>query len=111
MRHGLTVDDMARLLAAAEDDTATLLELLYASGARISEVVGLRWQDGDLETRSVLLHGKGNKERVVPLGEPCLRALEATRDGHKGTASVIGVSRQAAGARLRPRGGGGGGGG
>jgi len=101
MRHGLTVDDMARLLAAAEDDTATLLELLYASGARISEVVGLRWQDVDLETRSVLLHGKGNKERVVPLGEPCLRALEATRDGHKGTASVIGVSRQAAWARLR----------
>src|SRR3990170_6875617 len=101
MRHGLTVDDMARLLAAAEGDTLLLLEVAYATGGRISEVVGLRWQDVDLETRSALLHGKGGKDRVVPLGEPCLRALEATRDGHKGTASVIGVSRQAAWARLR----------
>src|SRR3989304_5658380 len=97
----LRVEDMARLLAAAEGDTLLLLEVLYASGARISEVVGLRWDDLDLETRSALLHGKGGKDRVVPLGIPCLRALALARDGQKPIDRVIGVSRQAAWARLR----------
>jgi len=101
MRRTLSIEDMARLLAAAEGDTLTLLELLYASGARISEVVGLRWQDVDVLERSARLRGKGNKERLVPLGKPCLRALELARNGHRGGDKVIGVSRQAAWARLR----------
>src|SRR3972149_281386 len=100
MRHGLTVDDMARLLAAAEGDTLTLLELLYASGARISEIVDLRWQDVDVLERSARLRGKGNKERLVPLRKTCLRALELARNGHRGGDKVIGVSRQAAWATL-----------
>lgn len=54
-----------------------LLELLYGTGARISEAVGLDVDDVDLETQSVLLRGKGSKERVVPFGGPAKAALEA----------------------------------
>lgn len=53
-----------------------LLELLYASGARIGEAVGLDVDDVDLVAARVRLLGKGNKERVVPLGEPACGALE-----------------------------------
>ncbi len=60
---------------AGQRDRA-LLELLYASGARVSEVCGLDVGGVDLQTRQVRVLGKGSKERIVPLGEPAVAALE-----------------------------------
>jgi len=54
-----------------------LLELLYSTGARISEAVGLDLDDVDTHARSVLLHGKGDKQRLVPVGRPAIAALDA----------------------------------
>ncbi|SEC67442.1 tyrosine recombinase XerD subunit [Rhodococcus jostii] len=54
-----------------------LLELLYSTGSRISEAVGLDVDDIDTETRSVLLRGKGGKQRVVPVGRPAVESLDA----------------------------------
>ena len=54
-----------------------LLEVLYATGARISEAVGLDVDDLDLDTASVLLRGKGSKERVVPVGRLAVASVEA----------------------------------
>ncbi|WP_346764826.1 site-specific tyrosine recombinase XerD [Rhodococcus sp. HNM0569] len=54
-----------------------LLELLYSTGARISEGVGLDVDDIDTEGRSVLLRGKGGRERLVPIGRPALEAVDA----------------------------------
>ena len=80
----LPVSEIVRILeAAGAPGTAlalrdrALLELLYASGARISEAVGLDVDDIDLETASVLLRGKGSKERVVPFGSLAGEALDA----------------------------------
>ncbi len=56
-----------------------LLELLYSTGARISEAVGLDIDDLDAEGRTVLLRGKGGKQRLVPVGRPALEALDAYR--------------------------------
>ncbi len=52
-----------------------VLELLYATGCRVSELVGLTLERIDLGNRFVILLGKGNKERVVPLGHSCCEAL------------------------------------
>ncbi len=52
-----------------------LLELLYGTGARVSEVCGLGFGDLDLESALVRLFGKRSKERIVPLGRPAVRAL------------------------------------
>ena len=54
-----------------------LLELLYGTGGRISEIVGLAVDDVDTESASVRLSGKGGKQRVVPVGRMALEALDA----------------------------------
>ncbi|HEY7010565.1 MAG TPA: site-specific tyrosine recombinase XerD [Jatrophihabitantaceae bacterium] len=79
----IAIEDVERLLDAAGypgtglalRDRA-LLELLYGTGARISEAVGLAVDDVDLAERTVLLTGKGGKQRRVPLGSYAARAVE-----------------------------------
>ncbi|ABW11196.1 integrase family protein [Parafrankia sp. EAN1pec] len=56
--------------------SAALLELLYGTGARISEAVGLDLDDLDLDRSAVRLRGKGGRDRVVPLGRYAVTALE-----------------------------------
>jgi integrase/recombinase XerD len=83
----LTVDEVLALLTGAGGDSASdgpltlrnraLLELLYSTGARISEAVGLDVDDIDTAARSVLLRGKGGKQRLVPVGRPAIDALNA----------------------------------
>jgi len=62
-----------------ERDVA-ILETLYSTGARISELLAMRWNDLDLRTGRVRVMGKGKKEREVFLGESALRALQSYRD-------------------------------
>ncbi|MEC3978674.1 site-specific tyrosine recombinase XerD [Amycolatopsis sp. H20-H5] len=77
----LPVDDVLKLLGtpAPEGERAlrdrALLELLYSTGARISEAVGLDVDDVDDVERTVLLDGKGGKQRIVPIGRPAVEAL------------------------------------
>jgi integrase/recombinase XerD len=52
------------------------LELLYSTGARISEAVGIDLDDLDVTNRTVLLRGKGGKQRLVPVGRPALAAVD-----------------------------------
>ncbi|MDD9348196.1 site-specific tyrosine recombinase XerD [Mumia sp.] len=66
--------------ALATRDRA-LLELLYGTGARISEAVGLDVDDLDLEAGEVLLRGKGGKQRVVPVGRFAQEAVRAYLEG------------------------------
>jgi integrase/recombinase XerD len=54
-----------------------MLELLYAGGLRVGEMVALRQEDLRLETASVQVRGKGDKERIVPIGRSAVEALEA----------------------------------
>ena len=74
----LPVGEVLRLLETPSGlrDRA-LLEVLYSTGARISEAVGLDLDDIDTHERTVLLDGKGGKQRLVPIGRPALGALDA----------------------------------
>ncbi|MCV7031916.1 site-specific tyrosine recombinase XerD [Mycobacterium sherrisii] len=83
----LSIDQVLALLEGAGGDSPSdgpltlrnraLLELLYSTGARISEAVGLDVDDVDTQARSVLLRGKGGKQRLVPIGRPAVQALES----------------------------------
>lgn len=80
--HTLSPEDVERLLLAPRGDAwrverdRALLEVLYASGARVSEAVGLRTDAVDPSLRVVRLFGKGSKARLVPLGARAREALE-----------------------------------
>ncbi|MCP3963163.1 MAG: tyrosine recombinase XerC [bacterium] len=56
-----------------------VLEVLYAAGLRVGELVGLDWPDVDLGARVLRVLGKGGKERMVPFGAPATEALEVWR--------------------------------
>jgi site-specific recombinase XerD len=89
--HVLRADELHQLLdeppvrATAEpavvvrDDA--VLELLYGSGLRVSELCGLRPADVDLHRRTVTVWGKGAKQRVVPMSEPAVAAVGRWLDG------------------------------
>jgi len=79
----LSPESVEKLLAAPQAierfylrDRA-ILELMYATGSRASEVVGLKLTDIYLDSAFVKCFGKGNKQRVVPLGRPAVEALRA----------------------------------
>lgn len=82
----LTEDDVEKLLGSVLGDDPialrdrALLEFLYATGARISEVCGLDLADIDHESGLVRLFGKGSKERIVPLGHMARRTLRIWLD-------------------------------
>lgn len=84
-RH-LRPDEMERLVDAPEDDgplarrDRALIELLYATGLRVGELVSLDWQDLDLSARVLRVVGKGGKERMVPFGQPAAQALRTWLD-------------------------------
>ena len=62
-----------------------MVEVLYASAIRVSELVGLRLEGIDLDSRTLRVVGKGNKERMVPLGAPAVSAVRRYLDGARGT--------------------------
>jgi integrase/recombinase XerC len=110
----LRIDEAAAVMAAAGDDTspiglrnAAVVEILYASGARVSELCGLDVDDVDTGRRTVRLFGKGGKERTVPIGEPAAAALASwlargrpkLASDDSGAALLLG----ARGGRLDPR--------
>jgi integrase/recombinase XerC len=66
-----------------------MVELLYASGMRVSELVGLNISDLDLERNILRVTGKGNKQRMVPFGQPARIALDRwLRTGRKQIESI-----------------------
>ena len=83
---GLAMDALATRVAEEDGPIAkrdcAMVEVLYASGARVSELCGLDLQDIDYERNTIRVIGKGNKERTIPLGSPAMRALDAwLKDG------------------------------
>ncbi len=84
----LTADDAARLMEAPrafgkDEQNGTLLrdiailETLYSTGIRASELIGINRNDIDRSARVILIRGKGRKERLVPIGAKALEAIEA----------------------------------
>ena len=78
----LSVDDVIKLIETPDPETVlgkrdrAILELLYATGIRVSELTGLSLEDVDFRHESLLVKGKGRKERIVPFGGKAKEALQ-----------------------------------
>lgn len=102
-------DSLESLLADSEDPLRlrdlAMVELLYSSGIRVSELTGLDIKDVDFERNTVRVIGKGNRERVAPFGIPAQKALESwiekRRELVTPTESALFVGRR--GKRIDPR--------
>jgi integrase/recombinase XerC len=93
----LTINEVTRLLEIPDTTTPhgqrdrAMLELLYASGLRVSEVVGLDLGSVNIEAREIRVWGKGSKERMVLIGKPAASALVMyLREGRR---QLLGNSR------------------
>ena len=105
------MDSMAT--RASEEETpisfrdVAMVEMLYATGARVSELCGLDLSDIDYERQTIRVLGKGNKERTIPIGRPAMKALELWlkegRDSLKNDLSANAVFLGARGKRIDPR--------
>jgi integrase/recombinase XerD len=78
----LTEDEMNQLLAAPDVATEegvrdrALIEVMYAAGLRVSELISLKQADVDVQSGLVVCHGKGSKERRVPIGKSAIHWLQ-----------------------------------
>jgi integrase/recombinase XerC len=103
----LDVDEAATLVESGGEGALGLrdramLELFYSSGLRLSELVGLRWLDLDLDAGEVRVLGKGGKTRIVPVGRHAVAALRALGEA-EGRAPDTPVFRGRGGAPISPR--------
>jgi integrase/recombinase XerC len=90
---------------ASEEETpislrdVAMVELLYATGARVAELCGLEMSDIDYDRQTIRVLGKGNKERTIPLGNPAIKALnvwlkegrDSIKNSLSGNAVFLGV--------------------
>jgi integrase/recombinase XerD len=96
----LSVEEVGRLLAQPDAGTRrglrdrAMLELLYATGLRVSELVGLGRGDINLDLGVVRCIGKGSKERIVPVGRPAIEAVRAYLDSRRDAAPPLGNKGQ-----------------
>ena len=98
---------MDSLAARASDEETPLslrdvamVELLYATGARVSELCGLDIGDVDFNRNTIRVLGKGNKERTIPMGKPAVHALEVwLAKGRENLATVLSAEAVFLGAR------------
>ena len=88
----LNKQEVGKLLSAARTRDihndlllTTLMEILYATGLRVSELVSLRTDAISRDGQIIIVRGKGDKERIVPLGDPAREAVAAYLDKYKGS--------------------------
>lgn len=110
--HFLTVDETFRLLEAPQGNTPlarrdrAILELLYATGMRVSELAGLDLGQVDLKQGFIRVYGKGRKERLAFIGEKAKEALQAYLKARSRLAHTLkeqALFLNARGGRLSPR--------
>lgn len=98
----LTKEDANALMEFPAGDTTlsirdrAILETLYSTGARVGELVGMEWDDLDLQEGLARLRGKGRKERIVPVGQVAIEAIQEYREAScesAGTKRGCGKSR------------------
>lgn len=93
--HVLTVEEVNTLLNISVTDAFSarnkaMIELMYAAGLRVSELVNVKLSDIDYEMATIKTFGKGSKERIIPLGEYAISALKLYEEEYRSTLCIKG---------------------
>lgn len=105
--HFLSEEETVTLIEAPKGDKVSdfrdraIFETIYSTGIRVSELVGLSLRDVDLIGNLVKVFGKGRKERIVPIGEKAVEAIQAYLAARKNKAEALFLNKQ--GGRLTDR--------
>jgi len=105
----LTADDAKRLMEAPSENNdegrrdRAVLEILYSTGIRASELVGMNREDVNWHDHLIRIRGKGRKERIVPVGSKALTAIEAYSKQKRKSAGIAAVFAGPSGKRLTVR--------
>ncbi len=102
----LSVDEAERLMKLCEGSLRdrAIMEVAYGAGLRVGELSALNWEEIDLEAATLRVHGKGRRERLVPLGRKAREAVEALRGSLPGGRLRGALFLNCRGGRLTPRG-------
>ena len=104
----LTEEEMKKYIEAPKEDkmfskrNRAILEMLYSTGMRVSELVGLNVEHVDFFGQIVKVAGKGKKERLIPIGDTALKAIKSYLDERKDKKSVLFLNKN--GTRISTRG-------
>ena len=79
IKHVLSLEETIRLVLNADLLYRVFFLTLYALGLRFNECTGLRWEDFDPENKAVIIHGKGSKQRLLPVSDWVIYALEVIK--------------------------------
>ena len=97
LRNVLSYEEINKLLDIKITDkysarNKAMLELMYASGLRVSELINVKISDIDLENAIIRTIGKGDKERIIPLGDYAICAIKIYMDGYRESLLINGVN-------------------
>lgn len=77
----ISTEKLHAIYQAADEETRLIIAILYCTGIRVSELLSIRWQDVNLENGSILINGKGNKQRYVYVGNNVIEGLRKRLSG------------------------------
>ena len=90
----ISTDNLMKVYTAADAETKLIISLLYTTGIRVQELLDIRWQDVDLDNGSILINGKGSKQRYVYIGKGICEVMRERRSQEKGKGVIFYLSQR-----------------
>ena len=90
----ISTEKLMQVYQAADAETKLIISILYTTGIRVQELLDIRWQDVDLDSGSILINGKGQKQRYVYIGKGVCEVMRERRSHSTGKGVIFCASQR-----------------